>query len=91
MLLPLILDAFFVMGINMLTTAMISSSSQESVSAVSLIGPINMMLYAVYNAISAGGTVIVAQYKGAGDTEKMKQAAGQLLVATPLSGISLTV
>ena len=60
MLLPLIMDSFFVMAIGMLTTAMISSSSQESVSAVSLIGPLNMMIYAVYNAISAGGTVIVA-------------------------------
>lgn len=87
MLLPLILDAFFVMAIGMLTTAMISSSSQESVSAVSLIGPLNMMLYAVYNAISAGGTVVVAQHKGAGQQEKMKQAAGQLLIATPLSAI----
>lgn len=87
MLLPLILDAFFVMGINMLTTAMISSSSQESVSAVSLIGPLNMMMYAVYNAISAGGTVIVAQFKGKGEQEKMKQAAGQLMIATPLSAV----
>ena len=87
MLLPLILDSFFVMAIGMLTTAMISSSSQESVSAVSLIGPLNMMIYAVYNAISAGGTVIVAQYKGAGETERMKQAAGQLMIATPLSAI----
>ena len=87
MLLPLILDSFFVMAIGMLTTAMISSSSQESVSAVSLIGPLNMMIYAVYNAISAGGTVIVAQYKGSGEEEKMKQAAGQLLIATPLSAI----
>ena len=87
MLLPLIMDSFFVMAIGMLTTAMISSSSQESVSAVSLIGPLNMMIYAVYNAISAGGTVIVAQYKGAGETERMKQAAGQLMIATPLSAI----
>ena len=87
MLLPLILDSFFVMAINMLTTAMISSSSQESVSAVSLIGPLNMMIYAVYNAISAGGTVIVAQFKGSGEAERMKQAAGQLLVATPLSAV----
>ena len=87
MLLPLIMDSFFVMAIGMLTTAMISSSSQESVSAVSLIGPLNMMIYAIYNAISAGGTVIVAQFKGKGETERMKQAAGQLLIATPLSAI----
>ena len=87
MLFPLILDSFFVMAIGMLTTAMISSSSQESVSAVSLIGPLNMMIYAIYNAISAGGTVVVAQYKGGGETERMKQAAGQLLIATPLSAV----
>ena len=87
MLLPLILDSFFVMAIQMLTTAMISSSSQESVSAVSLIGPLNMMIYAVYNAISAGGTVIVAQYKGSGEKERMKHAAGQLLMVTPISAV----
>lgn len=29
-----------------------------------------MMIYAVYNAISAGGTVVIAQYKGKGDMEK---------------------
>ena len=72
MLVPLIMDSFFVMAIGILATAMISSSSQESVSAVSLVGPLNMMIYAVYNAISAGGTVVVAQFKGAGDEEKMK-------------------
>ena len=44
MLLPLILDQFFINFINLLTTAMISSSSQESVSAVSLISPLYMMI-----------------------------------------------
>lgn len=87
MLGPLIMDSFFVCLIGLLTTAMISSSSQESVSAVSLVSPLYMMIYAVFNAISAGGTVVVAQFKGKGDTERMKTAAGQLLIATPLSAI----
>ena len=87
MLTPLIMDTFFVTLIGMLTTAMISSSSQESVSAVSLVGPLYMMIYAVYNAISAGGTVVIAQYKGKGDMEKVKKTAGQLILATPLSAI----
>ena len=73
MLTPLIMDTFFVTLIGMLTTAMISSSSQESVSAVSLVDPLYMMIYAVYNAISAGGTVVIAQYKGKGDMEKVKK------------------
>lgn len=87
MLAPLIIDSFFVCGIGVLTTAMISSSSQESVSAVSLVSPLYMMIHAVYNAVSAGGTVVVAQFKGKGDLEGMKKAAGQLMLVTPLSAI----
>ena len=82
MLGPLILDQFFVSVISLLTTAMISSSSQESVSAVSLISPLSMMIYAIYSAISSAGTVIIAQYKGQGNDEKMKKAAGQIVLAT---------
>lgn len=82
MLGPLILDQFFISIIGLLTTAMISSSSQESVSAVSLISPLYMMIYAVYSAISSAGTVIIAQYKGQGNEEKMKKAAGQIALST---------
>ena len=80
MLMPLIMDSFFVFGIGVLTTAMISSSSQESVAAISLVGPLYMMVYAINNAISAGGTVVVAMFKGKGETERVKEAAGQLIV-----------
>ena len=40
MLIPLILDQFFINLIGVLTTSMISSSSQESVAAVSVVSPI---------------------------------------------------
>lgn len=82
MLLPLILDQFFITFINLLTTAMISSSSQESVSAVSLVSPLYMMIYSIFNAVAAGGTVVVAQYKGLGDSERMRRCAGQAVLAT---------
>lgn len=72
MLVPLILDQFFIYIIALLTTAMISSSSQESVSAVSLVTPLYMMIYSIFNAIAAGGTVVVAQYKGRGDEDKIR-------------------
>jgi putative MATE family efflux protein len=87
MLLPLILDQFFINLIGLLTTAMISSSSQESVSAVSLVGPVYMMIFAVFNAISVGGTVVVAQYKGRGDREKIREASGQVMLATFLVSV----
>jgi putative MATE family efflux protein len=87
MLLPLVLDQFFISFISLLTTAMISSSSQESVSAVSLVSPVYMMIFAVFNAISVGGTIIVAQYKGRGNVEKIRAAAGQVMLATALVAI----
>lgn len=87
MLLPLVLDQFFINVISLLTTAMISSSSQESVSAVSLVNPLSMMIWAIFSAISVGGTVIIAQYKGKGDTEKLRRAAGQVILATSMVAI----
>jgi putative MATE family efflux protein len=87
MLIPLILDQFFINIIGLVTTAMISSSSQESVSAVSMINPLSMIIWAVFSAISVGGTVVVAQYKGSGNEAKIKDAAGQVMLATFLVAI----
>lgn len=87
MFLPLVLDQFFISIIGLLTTAMISSSSQESVSAVSLVTPLYLMIYAIFSAISAGGTVVIAQYKGRGDKEKIRKAAGQIMLATSVFAI----
>lgn len=89
MLLPLILDNFFINAIGMLTTSMISSSGQDSVSAVSLIGPVTTLVLCLLNAIAAGGTVVVAQSKGKGDKQKIKEASAHTLTATV--GISLVI
>ena len=82
MLSPLILDMFFINAINMLTTSMISSSSQESVAAVSMINPITTLVLCLLNAIAAGGTVVVAQYKGRGNSSKINEASGHTLFIT---------
>lgn len=89
MLFPLILDNFFINAIGMLTTSMISSSGQASVSAVSLISPITTLVLCLLNAIAAGGTVVVAQSKGKNDTQKIKDASAHTLTAT--ASISLLV
>lgn len=89
MLFPLILDMFFITAINMLTTSMISSSGQESVAAVNLISPITTLILCLLNAIAAGGTVVVAQYKGRGIQSKINEAAGHTLLIT--IGISFVI
>lgn len=82
MLLPLIFDQFFVVAIGLLTTAMISSSSQESVVAVSLVSPLCTMIYSLYSAVSSAGAVIVAQFQGHGNETAVKRAAVQILLFT---------
>lgn len=76
---PLILDQLFINLIGVLTVSMISSSGQDSVTAVSLINPLTGLVMALMSAISSGGTVIVAQYKGRGDNAKIRTAAGHTL------------
>lgn len=72
---PVIIDQFFMYLISMLTTAMISASSQDSVSAVSLVNPILFLVMALFGAVANGGTVVVAQYKGKGNPLRVRQAA----------------
>lgn len=87
MLIPIVLDNLFIVVISILTTAMISASSQESVSAVSMINPVTTIMWAIISSISVGGTVIVAQYMGSGNQEKIKEASGQVLLATTLVAV----
>ncbi|MEG2813110.1 MAG: MATE family efflux transporter [Oscillospiraceae bacterium] len=82
MLFPLILDQFFIFFIGSLTNALISTSGEDSMAAVALVSPITMIAYSLFTAVSSGGTVIVAQYKGKGDEKLVKRAAGQVVLLT---------
>ena len=52
MLIPLILDQLFIYMIGLLTTSMISSSGEDSVTAVSLVTPVVTLITAVFTALS---------------------------------------
>lgn len=79
MLIPLVLDQLFIYAISLLTTSMISSSGQDSVTAVTLVTPINFMITMIQAAFCSGGAVVIAQYKGHGDTQKVQEAIGQTI------------
>ena len=52
MLGPLVLDQFFILAINTLTTSMVSASGQDSVSATSLVNPLTLGLTVIRNEIT---------------------------------------
>ena len=86
---PVIIDQFFMFLIAVLTTAMISSSSQDSVSAVSLVSPLVYLTMTLFTSISNGGAVVVAQYKGGGEESKLRHAAGQTIFSTIIVGFAV--
>ncbi|WP_438496144.1 MATE family efflux transporter [Paenibacillus sp. IHBB 3054] len=71
---PLLVDQAFVVGLNLVNTAMISSSGVAAISAVNMIDSLNIFLISVFIAVSTGGTVVVAQYKGSGNELMVSKA-----------------
>ncbi|MEK0312280.1 MATE family efflux transporter [Cohnella sp. 56] len=90
---PILIDQAFIVGLNLVNTAMISSSGVAAVGAVSSVDSLNIFLINVFVAVATGGTVVVAQYKGSGDESMVaKAAAGTVASVALLSlGIGLAV
>lgn len=91
-LFPIIADQFFLHLMNVLTTAMISSSSQESVSAVSLCGSLSWFFQTLFLCVGSGCAIVVAQFKGRRDEERTRKTAGQaLLIAFTISASVMAI
>ncbi|MBO7748949.1 MATE family efflux transporter [Paenibacillus sp. MWE-103] len=85
--LPILIDQAFIIGLSMLNTAMISSSGVAAVSAVNIVDSLNMFLISVFVAVSTGGTVIVAQYKGSGNLPMVPKAAASSVSSVTLFAV----
>ncbi|MFD1485127.1 MATE family efflux transporter [Lacticaseibacillus baoqingensis] len=61
---PVVMDQFFLVSFNFLNTAMISGSGESAISAVNMVGTLNVFIVQTFVAIGLGGTVLIAQYFG---------------------------
>ncbi|MEF2966464.1 MATE family efflux transporter [Paenibacillus sp. M1] len=86
---PILIDQAFIVGLNLVNTAMISSSGVDAVSAVNMVDSLNIFLINVFVAIATGGTVVVAQYKGSGNDPMVSKASASAV--TVVSLISLAI
>lgn len=80
-ILPILVDQAFVVGLNMINTALISSSGMAALSAVSMVDSVNLLLLNVFIALATGGTVITAQYKGSGSDSMLGRATATSIAA----------
>lgn len=81
---PLLIDQAFIIGLSLLNTAMISSSGVAAVSAVGMVDSLNIFLINVFIAVATGGTVVVAQYKGSGNDGMVSKSAAQAITTVGL-------
>lgn len=88
---PLLVNQAFVNIMSMLNTAMISSSGAAAVSAVSMVDSLNIFVMNVFIAVATGGTVVVAQYRGADNKEMVSKTATQAVSAVFLLAAVLCI
>ena len=91
LLIPLFIEQSLAMTIGIADTIMVSSVGEAAVSSVSLVDNINLLLSNIFTALASGGAVIVAQYIGRGDRENANTAAKQLIYASIILTIFITV
>lgn len=86
---PILIDQAFIIGFNLVNTAMISSSGMAAVSAVNMVDSLNIFLINVFVAVATGGTVVVAQYKGSGNERMVSQATAASVASVSLIALGI--
>jgi len=89
---PIIFSNLLQTAYQITDTFWVGRLSAEAVAAISLSFPITFLLIALGGGLPIAGTVLIAQYKGKGDTKAMNHVAAQtflmvIIVSLLLSGI----
>ncbi|MEK5639577.1 MATE family efflux transporter [Paenibacillus rhizosphaerae] len=88
---PILIDQAFIISLNMVNAAMISSAGVAAISAVNMVDSLNIFLVSVFIAMSTGGTVVVAQYKGSGNDLMVSKAASSTVSACAILALALSL
>ena len=76
MFFTLMVDQFFIIFINMLSTAMVASTGEAAIAAANMVGSINSIVAIVFNSFAIGGSIVIARAKGHGDDHGIRNAIG---------------
>ncbi|GAB6930096.1 multidrug efflux MATE transporter EmmdR [Paenibacillus sp. JCM 10914] len=88
---PILIDQAFIIGLNLVNTAMISSSGVAAVSAVNMVDALNIFLINVFVAVATGGTVVVAQYKGSGNAPMVSRASAATVTSVAMIAFAIAL
>ncbi len=90
MYLTLVLDQFFIIFINVLSTAMVSSTGEAAIAATNMVGSINGMVSLLFTAVAIGGSIVIARAKGRGNAHGVRCAIGETIALCGLLSLVLS-
>ena len=90
-ILPLLLQNLLAIAIGMIDSMMVSNKGEAAFAGVSLVGSLDTVLITLFSALTAGGSVVLAQAMGRKDREHACEAAKQMLYITTLFASVITV
>jgi len=88
---PVLVDQAFIVCLNLLNTAMVSSSGVAAVSAVNMVDSLNIFLVNVFIAVATGGTVVVAQYKGINNDAMVSKSTAGAISSVAILAVTVSI
>ena len=89
---PLFLQQVLAILVSTVDSIMVSYAGEAAVSGVSLVGSLDVLLVIFFTAMTAGGSIVVAQLLGRKDFAAVNEAAKQLVyIATIVAVVVTTV
>ncbi|MBR3978292.1 MAG: MATE family efflux transporter [Oscillospiraceae bacterium] len=79
---PLFLEQLLNTLVGMVDGIMVSSVDEAAIAAVSLVGNISAVILNLFAALATGGAIVTSQLIGAGDMNKARRSAGQVITMT---------
>ena len=91
LIVPLVIEQFLQFSVGMITSIMVASIGEATVSAVSLVDSVFILFISVFSALATGGAVVAGQYIGMKREEDGCRAAWQMLMFVGLSAVAVMV
>ena len=91
LIVPLIFEQLLAFLVGLADTVMVAGVGNTAVSAVSLVDSFFTLIMVLFSALAAGGGVVVGQYIGQQEKERVRVAAAQLLLVLLCGSILVTV
>lgn len=91
LILPLVFEQALAITVGMADSMMVSSAGEAAISGVSLVDMLNNLIISVLSALATGGAVVTSQYIGAGEHERARRSAKQLIYTVGMITIGITI